>query len=135
VLVIKPETASSAKPFMVLVPPLFTTKFVRCNRGPITLAEGVPLLDPGFATYLRDAEAMVILLSICSPLYSISSPLTPVEYIDVDLVSLVGTKIELNYLNQIPSHTFSVFQSRPGQFGLRVESTNTFRKPSLGSVK
>jgi len=109
---------------LIVVPPLFTTKYPRLNQGPIALSEGVPWIDPEFVAYLQDgppAEAMVILLSNCFPLYSIASPLTRSEFSDVDLVSLIGTQIELRFHNRNTRHILRVFQSRPYQFGLRID--------------
>jgi hypothetical protein len=126
VLVVKPKNLVMSKPFMQMVPPLFTANFGRQNRGPLNLAEGIPLVDPDFIAFLQNgppAEAIVVLLSLCCPLFSVASPLTPIEYLDVDLVSLIGTQIELRFLNRSNHHSFCVFQSRPSQFGLRVVNT------------
>ena len=111
VLVVKPKSLVMSRPFMQMVPPLFTTNFGRQNRGLLIMAEGIPLVDPDFIAFLQNgppAEAMVVLLSLCCPLFSVASPLTPTEYRDVDLVSLIGTQIELRFLNRLNHHNFCV---------------------------
>jgi hypothetical protein len=131
VLVIRAPGKSST---YYAVPSLFSIKFPRQNQSTIRLAEGIPILDEGFATSLStgpEAEALTVLLCCCSPLYSFSSPLSTEDYIGVDMLSIVGSQIELRFRNQICDRPLSIVQSRNLQFGLRAGEAVQQEKPDV----